>query len=435
MRTPRGSQTDGAARRISRRDFLVAATALLAATASRADAEVRIAPEIATKLSPAQLAAYRAHLTARGAFERELEMYWALVEERRDFRRRKRSSGQAFTAGDYIAEQPPKYNGPALPPDVARVLAAAEPPAEPKEVKELPTVRDFLTAAKHFYGFLPAPISERDFKRRYAKEALTANLTKTQVVRVYALETGGQGTIDMQAGIDPLTKTGRPISSALGYAQLLHANSISELVKYGETFLQRLSSVAADPTTPAAHAQTLPVKIAAVQKMLQTARTVPNEWSQHQKLAQTPQGYGIHALNLDADIGPWLQVVKLKGLLTMASESGRPQLTGAELELMNLAGPRTGLDMMDPVGRAMPTANFFSQGGYYRNTIVREKTGAQLLAALDERMNVNALKPGAVEFAAVFDEVLAGLPPRPTAQREGRAEKPAGSVGAFASDR
>jgi hypothetical protein len=167
--------------------------------------------------------------------------------------------------------------------------------------------------------------------------------------------------------------------------------------------------------------------------MLQTARSVPNEWREHQKLAQTPPGYAIHALNLDADIGPWLQIVKLKGLLTMAAESGRAVLSGAELELMNLAGPRTGLDMMDPVGRTVPTANFFSQGGYYRNSIVREKTSAQLLAALDERMNVNALKPGAVEFAAVFDDVLAALPAR--AERDARSEKPASPQDIFASGR
>jgi hypothetical protein len=80
-------------------------------------------------------------------------------------------------------------------------------------------------------------------------------------------------------------------------------------------------------------------------------------------------------------------------------------LSGSQIELMNLAGPRTGLEMMTPIGRTMPTSNFFSEGGYYRNTIVREKTAAELLAALEARMEVNIKKPGAVEFAHVFDEV------------------------------
>jgi hypothetical protein len=88
-----------------------------------------------------------------------------------------------------------------------------------------------------------------------------------------------------------------------------------------------------------------------------------------------------------------------------AAAAGRGQLAGAEIELMNLAGPRTGLEMMTALGRTMPTANFFSEGGYYRNGVVRDKTAAELLAALEQRMEVNVKKPGAVEFAQAFDEL------------------------------
>jgi len=139
--------------------------------------------------------------------------------------------------------------------------------------------------------------------------------------------------------------------------------------------------------------------------MLRAARSVPNEWAAHVRFGGTPAGLGIHALNLDADVGPWLQVLKLKGLKEAAEAAGRGQLSGAEIELMNLAGPRTGLEMMTPLGRTMPTSNFFSEGGYYRNTIVREKTAAELLSALEQRMEASLKKPGAVEFAQVFDEV------------------------------
>ena len=52
-----------------------------------------------------------------------------------------------------------------------------------------------------------------------------------------------------------------------------------------------------------------------------------------------------------------------------------------------------------------PAQNFFSSGGYYRNTVVRDRTAAELLRALEERMEVNMKKPGAVEFAQIFDEV------------------------------
>jgi hypothetical protein len=76
---------------------------------------------------------------------------------------------------------------------------------------------------------------------------------------------------------------------------------------------------------------------------------------------------------------------------------------------MNLAGPATGLEMMTPAGRAAPTPNFFERSAYWRNTIVRGKTGAELLAALDERMDKNLKNEGAIVFAQVFDEVSAEL--------------------------
>lgn len=358
------------------------------------------AADVAAQLNPAQLAAYTAYLKARAVYDRRLDAYWAAVDARRDGRKRKRAQGIPFTAADYVDQHPPKYHGPPMPPEVARIIAKLRPPQPQTDIAR---VTDFLASAHSVYGFVPEMIAEREFKRRYADEALAAGLTKTHVVRVYALETGGRGTYDMQSGIDPETKTGRPISSALGYAQLLHANSVSELVKFGDYFIQRLQLLAAAPGTSAARAAVLAHKVAVLRKMMAAARTVPNEWSAHVRFAGTPQGLGIHALNLDGDIGPWLQVIKLRGLILDAQKVGRPQLSGAELELMNLAGPRTGLEMMDPIGGAMPTANFFSRGGYYRNPIVHDRTGRELLARLDERMDVQIRKAGSIEFAAMFD--------------------------------
>jgi hypothetical protein len=60
---------------------------------------------------------------------------------------------------------------------------------------------------------------------------------------------------------------------------------------------------------------------------------------------------------------------------------------------------------MTPLGGGMPTANFFSEGGYSRNPVVREKTAAELLAALEQRMEAHLKKPGSIEFAQVFEEV------------------------------
>jgi hypothetical protein len=362
----------------------------------------RIAPELAKRLTPAQRQTYLAYSAARSAFEKQHRAYWRRVEAKRGARKARRRLGQAPTADDYVRVHPPKYQGPELPADIARIVAAVKPP--PRE-RRLPAVADFLAHAKKQFGFVPKRASERAFKRSYAIEALAVGLTKDQVVRVYALETGGLGTYDMQSGINPATRQGKPISSALGYAQLLHANSTGELVKHGEAFAQRLTAMAARPGTPAERATELRAKAAVLRKMLRAARSVPNEWKAHQRFAGTPPGLGIHALNLDADIGPWMQVLKLKSLKDSAARAGLGDLNGAEIELMNLAGPGTGLEMMTPLGRGMPTANFFSEGGYARNPIVRERTAAELLATLEARMEVHLKKAGSVEFARIFDEV------------------------------
>lgn len=363
----------------------------------------QISNALAARLTPDQHRAYTLYLKVRSAYDREVQAYWAAIEDKRDGRRRKRAQGQAFTRADYVAEQPPKYAGPSLAADIAKIVTEVKPP-EPDE--PLPGVTDFLAAARAEFNFVPSPTTEKEFKRRYAEEALAVGLTKDQVVRVYALETGGRGTYDMQAGIDPDTRKGKPISSALGYAQLLSANSVNEIVKYGEVFGARLAALAAGSDTTPRRATLLRTKVVVLRRMQKAARSVPNEWRAHMAFGTTHKGLAIHALNLDADIGPLLQVVKLQGLREEAERAGRPKLTGAEIELMNLAGPRTGLDMMEPVGRTMPTTNFFSFGGYWRNTIVRDKTAAELLAALDERIEINLKKSGSIEFAAAFDEAL-----------------------------
>ena len=363
----------------------------------------RIDDELASRLTEAQTRAYILHLRARARHERETDAYWTEVERLKDRRRQIRASRRHFTADDFMRTQPPKFDGPPIPSDVAKIIATLRPAEAAEPSEPMADVSDFLRHARRIYGFVPKAIPEAEFMRRYASEALALGLSKDQVVRVYALETGGRGTADMQAGIDPETKKGRPISSALGYAQLLGANSVDELVKHGPAFIHRLTSLAA--RSGGKRRAELLAKARVLRRMLNAARSVPNRWSAHVAFSRTPRGLGIHALNLDGDIGPWLQTVKLRGIRDYAEKAGRPRLSGAEIELMNLAGPQTGLDMMDPVGRTMPTANFFAEAAYKRNPMVQGRSGAELLAALEDRMNHNLRKPGSIAFAKVFDEM------------------------------
>ncbi len=359
-------------------------------------------------LSPAEAQEFTRWRSERTQFDRRLDAYWHEVDRKRAVRKRARAPGHFYVPADYVLTFPPEYSGPELSKDVAQRWAsylAAKEQTHPTPAKApQPGVDDFIAAAKANYGFVPERVPEREFKRRYAEESVALGLTKEQVVRVYALETGGVGTADMQSGINPVTRRGSPISSALGYAQLLHANTIGELVTSGDKFIARLTRMAVATSDPA-RAQVLRGKIEALRRMVASARSMPNDWYKHVAFAQTPRGYGMHAINLDGDIGPWLQSVKLRGLMESAARQRVTNLSGEEIELMNLSGPATGLEMMQPTGLTMPTTNFFARKAYYVNKMVKGKTSAELLADFTRRMDSGSQKPGAVEFAQAFDEL------------------------------
>lgn len=364
-------------------------------------------------LSSADRALFEDYLSAKALHDFKSDAYWREVSDKRALRRGKRGRGEAVAAKDYVTTFPPKYAGPELSASLAKrweAFQAAEDKKKDKEPpKPKPGIAEFLAFAEDEYDFKPERIPEREFKLRYAREATRLGLTGDQVVRVYALETSGLGTADMVSGIHPIKKTGTPISTAIGYAQLLVANTTDELVKHGPKFLARLKEMAGDRNYDPARRRALAVKHDKLATMLKAARSVPHRWDAHVAFARTKRGMGIHAINLDGDIGPWLQVIKLHGLKEMAEKAGIAALTGAEIELMNLAGPGTGLEMMRPAARNAPTPNFFERGAYFRNTIVRDKTSAELLVALDKRMDTNLTNSGAIEFAEAFREAASEI--------------------------
>ncbi len=352
---------------------------------------------------------FDAYVTAQVFHDAAQDAYWSHVDKLRERRKAKKKRNEPLDTADYVQEQPPVYSGPSLSKALAKrwaeFVAAQEQnsPSEPRE--EIPNLADFVASARKHYAFVPEQVAERAFKERYAREALALGLNGDQVVRVYALETGGLGTADMQAGIHPISRKGAPISTAMGYAQLLAANSINELSRHGTGFVARLNQMAQRAEPGSQRQRQLQQKAKALERMVRKAKSVPYVWSRHVAFAKTDVGRGIHAVNLDADIGPWLQVIKLKGLKETAEKAGRGRLSGAEIELMNLAGPGTGLEMMEPAGRSSPTTNFFARAAYYRNTIVRGKTSQELLAALDERMEANLKNAGSIEFRDVFSRL------------------------------
>jgi hypothetical protein len=359
-----------------------------------------VAPAYAQGLSQgdyqSRLAAYQ---QVREPYEEQATAYWDDVAAKRRIRNDKRRTGQPVALEDYVLDQPPQYSGPPRPVDPNAV-----PGPQPGELPPVPLLEDFLANAKSHFSFVPDRANEVDFKRAYAKAASDAGLTRDQIVGVYAFETGGNGTYDMQAGVTPTRP--KAISPAVGYNQLLSTNTISIFAEHGATILTSLRNKAKILNGPAK--LSMERKIEAVKRMIAHSRTGPQRWGDWDKMAKfTTPGVGIHAAILDRDIGPILQVQKLANSLHFARIKGyTAPLSASDLELMNLTGDSTGLDMiMMPAEyrSRVPTANFFQQRGYDRNPVAR-RTGvvAKLISDMENQMARGAQNPGAKDLAAAF---------------------------------
>jgi hypothetical protein len=354
--------------------------------------------------SPDAIADYRRqlkeYLEARDAFEQEAGAYWSDIVNKRRGRNAKRHAHVEITLDDYVLTQPPVYAGPKRPVNPA---PETEPEPPPRERRHLPVVADLLRAAADYFQWAPQrPATEIEFKRAYARFASQAGLAREQAVRVYSFETGGDGRHDSQSG---LIHGAHAISTAIGYNQLLTTNTVELLAEQGPDFVKILAQRAAGLSGSAR--QAMEHKVAVLKKMVALARSVPDDWSEHEKIGDTPQGWALHAMVLDIDVGPMLQTHKLMTSVVFARERGfaRP-LTAAELEMMNLTGDGTGLDMVtmpQAMREQVPTSNFFQRGGYERNPVaIRHNTVAKLLAVTDARMDANCKEPGAKELAAAF---------------------------------
>jgi hypothetical protein len=388
------------------RGLLIAAVLMLPGGGGATDARAQAPDKPGAAAAPSAAAEYErklaAYAQARQKFDEEAAAYWGAVVQKRRLRNARRREHEEIRLDDYVLTQPPVYAGPP-PPSPPPVVGkdGAGTPAPPR--KYIPVVADFLKSAQEHFGFAPQrPRSEMEFKRAYAKLALDAGLTREQIVRIYVFETGGNGTYDAQAGLE-YSPRGRAVSPALGYNQLLNTNSVELLAEQGDAFVAVLNARAAALDGEAR--QALERKVDVVRRMMKFCRTVPDDWNAHDALANTPQGLGVHAMLLDIDVGPLLQVQKLMDSVTFARRRGhQAPLSAAELQMMNLTGDGNGLDIVTmpaAMRERVPTANFFLRAGYERNPVaIRNNLVARLMAATDATMDRGMNLPGARELAA-----------------------------------
>ncbi len=343
-------------------------------------------------------AALEAYNQSHDAYAAAAGAYWREIAAKRKSRNAKRAQGEALSLDDYVLAQPPVYSGPPKPRNPLK-------PEVPPPRVYVPVVADFVSAAEREFKFAPQrPQSDDQFKRAYANVALAAGLTRDQVVRIYGFEATGNGSYDVEAGRE-YNKHARAITTALGYNQLLATNTVEIIAEDGNHFLSDLQT--RDARLPFDQQWALAGKIEALRRMIAFARSVPDAWGQHEILANTEKGLGVHALNLDLDVGPLLQTQKLLDSVVFARRKGVVRtLSAAELEMMNLTGDGNGFDMVTmplPWRDRVPTANFFQPSGYADNPVAqRNNVVARLLAATNARMDEESKKPGAEELAAML---------------------------------
>lgn len=371
--------------------MLTVATCLNASTAHAADRDL-------TKQQTLYREKFAEYTNARAAYEELAGPYWKSITEKRS-RRRARHSFQNIGASDYISKQPPIYSGPPKP---------QNPEGPTSTEKTVPVAADFLREAKAQFNFVPdTPTTENDYKRAYVAAARAAGLTPEQCVRIYAFESGGDGTYDVQAGLEYNMPGARAITTAFGYNQLLGTNSVELLAEAGDAFVSTLKKKA--EAASGARKDALRSKIDTLKKMIAFSRSVPDRWNDHARLADTPKGLGIHALNLDVDVGPLLQAQKLLTSVEFAKRHDfDAPLSAAELEMMNLTGDGNGFEMVlmsKDLRDKIPTSNFFQRGGYERNPVASvNNTVAKLIAATNAKMDSEVQLQGAKTLAAFFEE-------------------------------
>lgn len=358
-----------------------------------------------------QLATYKA---SYGEFKKRKARYWLDIEKKKDIRTARRKAGKKFKRKHFVLSHPPKYTGPKRPrnPNPAPV---AKKPA--KKRSTLPRPNELRAAMRDLYGLKLPQHRERDFKLAFAREAQRYGVSAEQAIGVYALETGGRGPFDLVSGEVigrnkkcKLTKrAGRPLSSALGYFQLLNANTSSTVAGNArgpqeERFSNRLRELASKERGKRKRelekkADLLDRVVLDMEQTIARMSVKKNNWREFRQLGRTKLGYAVHALNLDLDIGPMIQMSKLAFVRSYAIKKGLGDPQSDRLELMNLVGYPRGARMLEPVAFTVPTANFVSENEIRSNfPVLGDKTVEEAIAKIRRVIGKRKKECGAQEF-------------------------------------
>jgi len=315
---------------------------------------------------------------AKERFDTRLKDYWTNV-------------GKTRKADSFVTDFPPRYEGPAKPKGTV----------EAKEPKTLPRLNDMLDGSRNLNRLITGDpnqpdyairrVSEDQFKQSYAAEVLktgTANGLPPETVRnivrsIYAFESGGAGTHELLSGmpqdllkedkpgettIADQRRAFRPVSTAIGYTQMLQYNTVRQFDVNGGEISTRLRQMAQEDPTRAQElntkAQTVEQLQTLVRQELKSFAKANAEGPQDKRKAYLDKdgnptdlcredfaksdiklpgrditgrqlASSLHAFHMDGDVGPILQSAELKDLLKFAKENDFAGLLNQQKEAFN----------------------------------------------------------------------------------------------------
>jgi hypothetical protein len=396
--------------------------------------------------------------------------YWRAMEEAKEFRAANPSDPRGYIT-TFPTSAPPRHaSGPST----------------------IHTVGEMIEQSRHLYriayndprrpDFSYTPTTEADFKKAFATQSVRVGAAlgrspaqmKDLVRSIYAFETGGWGThfttssmpkSMVNAGeLTEAAKKHRPISTAVGYVQLMYLDVARNLDRHGGPNGMISAELRARAKAEPARVNELNAKAELLERMTpllqkelaDMAASNPARFTGVAKpggkdpreelyyefaksdeptkimvdgkpLSRKNLMAGIHPLTIDKDVGPLLQAAEVSNLMARAKEKGLDKLLAAKaqelgrnltgeklypmaIELMNFMGADNAEDALRTGHGNLPTTNYYREDGYSRNRLAQGKSVNDLIRTIYDEMNGAAGDPAQSPGQRSFGEAFAAVP-------------------------
>ena len=265
-----------------------------------------------------------------GSYSHRLDSYWSRLTTARHHHQT-------------VSEFPPVHPG------IDKPMPPTNSPEPLQRSGTLPTLIDLIGASKDLSrisqrdgkhpDFQLRELPESTFKQRYAEESLRVgrqyglnnNQVSDLVRRIYSFEDGGWGKHFTMSGMpQPLMDDSNmaarmlyhPVSTAIGYNQLIIANTKQHFKDDGSEIAGRLRELGKQEPDRSQELEDKAQLVENLQKIMLGTAAQPAQRegkNRRQHVSNEKISNAVQALNLDGDVGPIIQSQELASLLKFSS--------------------------------------------------------------------------------------------------------------------